>query len=166
MNNNSLAEDFNAGKTNNNMNNNIENFKKLISDDKSSWLQKAQWRKENKAWLDKSFKIAVRILSEIRRQKPINGMTQKKLAEEMGVTPQYINKVVKGKENLRLETISKIEHVLGITLMQIAPSAFGIDVNTEKQTVNNKVDKNTAVEFAAKKIEMKSDYTYATGTNG
>ena len=39
--------------------------------------------------------------------------------EMMGVTPQYINKVVKGKENLTLETITKIEQVLGITLIEV-----------------------------------------------
>jgi len=46
-------------------------------------------------------------------------MTQKKLAKLMGVSPQYINKVVKGKENLTLETITKIEQVLGITLIEV-----------------------------------------------
>ncbi len=59
------------------------------------------------------------MLKEIRVQKPINGMTKKKLAEKMGVTPKYISKVVKGKENLTLETISKIEGVLGIRLVEV-----------------------------------------------
>ncbi|MCF8226228.1 MAG: helix-turn-helix transcriptional regulator [Bacteroidales bacterium] len=58
-------------------------------------------------------------MREIRRQKPINGMSQKKLAEDMGVSPQYINKVIKGKENLTLETISRIESVLGTTLIEV-----------------------------------------------
>ncbi|TRX72560.1 helix-turn-helix transcriptional regulator [Carboxylicivirga sp. M1479] len=98
---------------------NLENFKKLISDEESSWLEDAKEREQNRAWSDKSIKIAIRMLREIRRQKAINGMTQKKLAEKMGVTPQYINKVVKGKENLTLETISKIEQVLGIELMEV-----------------------------------------------
>lgn len=100
----------------------LQNFKKLASKEKSGWLKKAKHRSENKAWLDKSAGIAVRILSEIRKQKPVNGMSQKKLALEMGVTPQYINKVVKGKENLTIETISKIENVLGISLMEIPSS--------------------------------------------
>ncbi len=37
----------------------------------------------------------------------------------MGVTPQYINKVVKGRENLSLETISKIEKALEISLVEV-----------------------------------------------
>lgn len=98
---------------------NRRNFDKLISDKKSGWLDDAVWMETNQAWLDKSAQIAIRILSEIHRQKPINGMTQKKLAKAMDVSPQYINKIVKGKENLTLETISKIEAVLGIKLMNI-----------------------------------------------
>lgn len=98
---------------------NLKAFEKLVSDDKSGWLDDANWNIENEAWLDKSAMIAIRILSEIRRQKPINGMTQKILAESMNVTPQYISKVVKGQENLTLQTIASIERVLGIDLVQI-----------------------------------------------
>ena len=98
---------------------NRKNFDKLISDKKSGWLDDAVWMESNQAWLDKSAHIAIRILSEIHRQKPVNGMTQKKLAEAMDVSPQYINKIVKGKENLTLETISKIESVLGIKLISV-----------------------------------------------
>jgi len=106
---------------------NRKNFDKLISDKKSNWLDEALWMEENEAWLDKSAQIAIRILSEIHRQKHVNGMTQKKLAERMGVREQYINKVVKGKENLTLKTISKIEAVLGIKLISV-----------EKETVISK----------------------------
>lgn len=98
---------------------NRKNFDKLISDKKSNWLDEALWMEENEGWLDKSAQIAIRILSEIHRQKHVNGMTQKKLAEKMGVREQYINKVVKGKENLTLKTISKIEAVLGIKLISL-----------------------------------------------
>ncbi len=97
----------------------LKRFEKIVSKDKSRWLEDAKWRVENEVWLDKSAMIALRILREIRRQKPINGMTQKKLADTMGVTPQYINKVVKGQENLTLETIASIEKVLGISLIEI-----------------------------------------------
>ena len=96
-----------------------ENIGKIASNQNSGWLSEARERQANIDWTKRSFKIAVRILREIRAQKAVNGMTQKKLAEMMGVTPQYINKVVKGRENLTLETISKIEKVLGITLMEV-----------------------------------------------
>ena len=96
-----------------------ENIGKIALERESSWLNDAKARQANLEWKRRSFKIAVRILREIRAQKATNGMTQKKLAEMMGVTPQYINKVVKGKENLTLETITKIEQVLSITLIEV-----------------------------------------------
>lgn len=97
----------------------LDKINKIASGEISTWKKEAIERKNNKDWTKRSFKIAVRILREIRIQKVQNGMTQKKIAEEMGVSPQYINKVLRGKENLTLETISKIESVLGITLIEI-----------------------------------------------
>ena len=40
----------------------------------------------------------------------------------MGCSQQYISKVLKGKENLSLETISKIEFALDIDLVKSALS--------------------------------------------
>ena len=91
------------------------NFEKLISKEKSGWLEKAQWREDNSAWLDKSALIAMKILKAIRDQKT----SQTKLADKMEVTAQYINKIVKGNENLSLETISKLEMALGIQLIEV-----------------------------------------------
>lgn len=97
----------------------LDKINKIASGKVSTWKEEATERKNNNDWTKRSFKIAVRVLREIRTQKAKNGMTQRKLADEMGVSPQYINKVLKGKENLTLETISKIESVLGITLIEI-----------------------------------------------
>ena len=45
-------------------------------------------------------------------------MTQKQLAEMMGCSQQYVSKVLKGQENLSLETMSKIEDCLEISILQ------------------------------------------------
>ena len=47
------------------------------------------------------------------------GMTQRVLAEKMNCTQQYVSKVLKGRENLSLETLSKIENALGIKILQV-----------------------------------------------
>jgi ribosome-binding protein aMBF1 (putative translation factor) len=96
-----------------------DKLNKLAEKEPSKWLEKARDRKAKRSWSDKSARIAIRVLREIRRQKPVNGMSQKVLAQKMEVSPQYINKVVKGEENLSLETISKLEDALGIELLQI-----------------------------------------------
>ena len=46
------------------------------------------------------------------------GMTQRVLAEKMNCTQQYVSKVLKGRENLSLETLCKIENALGIRILQ------------------------------------------------
>lgn len=94
---------------------NLEKIKKLEAGKKSTWEQEAKWRQTNEEWLSLSFDIAIRVLDILRSK----GMTQKDLANKMGVSPQFINKIVKGQENLSLETIAKLSHVLGIPLIEV-----------------------------------------------
>ena len=103
------------------MKNNLDIFKSLISDEKSGWLQKAQYRQENQDWLDISFSISIKILSVLRLNKKnsIFPKNQKELAEELNCTPQYVNKLLKGTEKLNIETISKIQKALNITIIDV-----------------------------------------------
>ena len=48
-----------------------------------------------------------------------NSMTQKEFAEMVGCSQQYISRILKGRENLSLETISKIESALGTSIIEI-----------------------------------------------
>lgn len=86
-----------------------------VKDDNGSWIKKAKYRRDNRAWLRKSQSIALRILNVLDEK----GMQQKELAEAMDVSPQQISKIVKGKQNLTLETISKLEAVLETTLVEV-----------------------------------------------
>jgi ribosome-binding protein aMBF1 (putative translation factor) len=81
----------------------------------SSWHEEAEWYRQNSGWLKRSSKIAFHIFSVLDEK----GISQKELALRMSVSPQYVNKIVKGKENLSLETIWKIEQALGITLISV-----------------------------------------------
>jgi ribosome-binding protein aMBF1 (putative translation factor) len=83
----------------------------LVSESpQSSWKEKVEWRKANKAWLRKSAAIAFRILDALDDL----GWNKAKLAKEMGVSPQQVSKYVKGEENFKLETLCKLEKVLGV----------------------------------------------------
>lgn len=84
----------------------------------SRWREEAEWRRANKEWLRYSQYIAIRMLSRMDELH----ITQTILAEKMGCSQQYISKVLKGKENLSLETISKIESALDIDLVKSALS--------------------------------------------
>ncbi|MCK9417597.1 helix-turn-helix transcriptional regulator [Candidatus Dojkabacteria bacterium] len=94
---------------------NVKNFLKLVSDEKSDWLEKANWRKENRDWLHNSQRIAIRILSELRKTE----MSKENLAKNIGVSVKYINEILKGQKNLTLKTISKLEKGLGVKLIEI-----------------------------------------------
>lgn len=48
------------------------------------------------------------------------GLTQQMLAEKMNCSQQYISKVLKGKKNMSLETICKIENALGIEIIKMS----------------------------------------------
>jgi transcriptional regulator with XRE-family HTH domain len=82
--------------------------------DITQWSDRARYRKANRRWLKYSGKIALRILAAIE---DTPGMNQKKLAELAEVTPQQVSKIVKGHENLTLQTISKFSEILGRELI-------------------------------------------------
>jgi transcriptional regulator with XRE-family HTH domain len=101
------------------MKNNIEKFESLVSSEKSNWLEKAKYRQENQDWLAISFSIAVKILTVLRENKKnsIFPKNQKELAEALDCTPQYVSKLLKGNEKLNIETISKIQNILSIQII-------------------------------------------------
>ena len=91
-----------------------ETLKKYASPTPSRWREEAEQRLANKAWLKYSQKIAMIMLDRMEEL----GLTQKMLATQMGCSQQYVSKVLKGKENLSLETLCKIEEALSIQLVQ------------------------------------------------
>jgi len=68
----------------------------------SPWMELEEYRKENRAWMDKSMDIALRILDILEEK----GMSQNDLAIAVEVSRQQISEILKGHENLTLKTIS------------------------------------------------------------
>ena len=98
-----------------------EKIDNLLSKEPSRWMEKALRDEANEAWLERSSNIALRILGALQ----LNGMSQKELATKTGVSPQQVSKLLKGNENLTLETIAKLEAALGIVLIAIPESVIG-----------------------------------------
>ncbi|MFH1121899.1 MAG: helix-turn-helix transcriptional regulator [Bacteroidota bacterium] len=78
-----------------------------------SWLKAAEWRQKNEYWLRVSQDIAIKILSYLRSK----NMSQKDLAALLEFSPQHVSKILKGKENLTIESICRIERALQIKLI-------------------------------------------------
>ena len=81
---------------------------------------RANSRKATRDWLRKSANIALRILDALDEIH----MTQAELANRLNVSRQHISKIIKGQENLTLETIVRIEQVLGVALITIPENAI------------------------------------------
>ena len=90
----------------------------------TDWREKAIWRRNNRQWLRYSQFIAMMVLKRLEEL----GYTQKQLAEKLGCSAQYVSKIVKGAENLTLETISKLEQVLEIDILK---SSLSLKYNYE-----------------------------------
>lgn len=101
---------------------------KIAAKEPSRWEEEIQWNIKNEAWLDKSAKIALKILQTLRNLK----LSQKELAELLNVSPQHISKIVKGTENFTLETISKIENALNIKIIEIPEYEIVVNINVRE----------------------------------
>jgi len=92
-----------------------EKLNKLAQDAPESHFWEKIMQRKAAGVSQKSIKLAI-ILNRILRQR---GMKQKELADLLGVSPQQVNKILKGRENLTLDTIERIEMVLGKELITV-----------------------------------------------
>ena len=83
-----------------------------------TWKIKMERIKRSKLWAGDMARIAVRVLNYLEE----NGKTQKWLADQLGVTPQQVTRIVKGRQNLSWGKIKEIEAALGIKLVSVEGS--------------------------------------------
>lgn len=95
---------------------NLDKLAAIAVNRSESAVAKAKAREENREWLSISQDIALCIRYYLRN----SGITQKSLAEKLGVSPAYIGKLLKGNENLTIETICKLQKVLGENIITVA----------------------------------------------
>jgi len=96
---------------------NKEKFLALVSKEETKTVERAKARLAKKSYSKLSNQIAFEILERLDALQ----WKQVRLAEEMKVSPQQVNKWVKGNENFTLETLVKLSEVLGVELIGIAP---------------------------------------------
>lgn len=91
----------------------IEKLEQHQAETPSAWKEKAEERIANKPWLRYSQYVAMMMLDKMEEI----GLNQRGLAERMRCSQQYVSKILKGQENLSIETICKIEEALEIELL-------------------------------------------------
>ena len=93
----------------------IDFLKKHESISPSHFEENAKWRKENKTWLAWSRNIALSLVEYMES----NGLNRNGLAERLGVSPQYVSKILSGKVNFSFKSIAELEQKLGIKLLDV-----------------------------------------------
>lgn len=94
---------------------NIEKLKQVAVPLTDSEKKAEREREETKAMRRHSAMIALAIRRELR----MKGITQQSFAEQMGVSAQYFGRILKGTENLTLDTIGKMERVIGRPIIDV-----------------------------------------------
>lgn len=72
---------------------------------------------ENASWLRRSRRVAYAVMDYMQE----NQFSRNDIAEKLGVSPQYVSKILSGKANFSFKTISEIEEGLGIEDSRLNP---------------------------------------------
>lgn len=94
---------------------NIIKFNKLISNEKSNWVQDANFRNDNRYWLLISKKVAVKILRGIREQ----NISKELLSDKTDIPMEILDTMLKGEYNYSIEEIGRIEKALNINILNV-----------------------------------------------
>lgn len=93
----------------------IDFLKAHQSEKPSSFVEKAKWRQENRSWLNWSHDVALRLINYMEDE----GLSRQELANKLGVTPQYVSKILSGKVNFSFKSIADIEEKLGLHILSV-----------------------------------------------
>ena len=110
---------------------NIDRLKEVARPASAEELKDAEYRKKNYDWLEKSALIALDIHTYLRK----NNISKQEFAKMLDVTPAQVTKLLSGKENLGLKTISKIESVIQMDLVAIPNYEHYYSMNQAMETL-------------------------------
>ena len=115
----------------------------------TDWMDVIELDQKRERRTDLANAIAVRLLGYRRAEK----LTNQALAERVGVSAQYMGRVLKGRENLSLDTIAKLETATGLVLMEVP----------KKNMIARRVPRVQACAKVVKLPLVKRDYDTTTG---
>jgi len=142
----------------------LEILENISEKEPSKWLKNENWENKNQDWLDFSFKIALKVLLILCEK----NISQKKLAGLMKVSPQQVNKIIKGHENLTIETIFKLEKAMGVKLISIGNNEKGLLKPAMKQNKISKRKQCYSLPFIInnkpKSLKLQTNYTNKIAT--
>lgn len=133
---------------------NFKKFESLVNGRDTQSVKDARLRKANREMLKASSSIALMVLERLDEL----GMKQKGFAENMGVSPQYISKFLKGRENITLSTIIQLQSVLGISILSTNKEDKNIRRFSSVYSPESYKSKRTTMIVALKTKRIDLDY--------
>lgn len=128
---------------------NKEKFLQLVSGEDTKTIVEVKQRIKNRAMLRESQQIAIKVLMKLDEL----GWSQKVLAKKMEVSPQQITKIVRGKENLTIETQIKLQNILNIPVLASYYENKMTEMDEWILTIERRVEK-----IAAQAIQISNNY--------
>lgn len=95
----------------------VERLEEHASPTPSKWREMFEYMGADETWLRYSQHIAMPVLDRMEELET----DQKQLAGKVNCNRQYISRVLRGREDLSLETLVKIENALGISITKEKP---------------------------------------------
>lgn len=135
---------------------NKEKFLALVSKEETKTVERAKARLAHKKHSKLSNLIAFEILERLDEL----GWKQKDLAEKMDVSPQQVNKWVKGSENFTIETLVNLSEVLGVELIAVPPKKDQKLMEEVKFTYSEEYDVFMSQKRLAPRITMNENTVY------
>lgn len=140
---------------------NKEKFLNLVSKEETKTVERAKARLAKKAYTKISNKIAIAILTRLDELK----WKQKDLAEKMEVSPQQVNKWVKGNENFTLDTLAKLSQILGVELINVVVKPTTSKSEEVKVTSSDDYSFTNVTKVVKPAITMSEDSIYENNYN-
>lgn len=94
----------------------MNNLDKIATKKRLNWADDFEEADKNIEWKVRSAIISARVLLFLKRKE---SMDRAALAEKMDVSVQYLSKLLKGKENMTLKTITRLEFHTGLDLINV-----------------------------------------------
>lgn len=100
----------------------LKKIERVLAPGPSTWLEEALWFEQNRRWLDRAAEIALSVLTLMHER----DIPSDELARRMGTSPEHVDRILRGIENLTMECISRLEQGLGTALVEVMASPAAV----------------------------------------
>jgi transcriptional regulator with XRE-family HTH domain len=107
----------------------------------TAWKKLSNDHTEHREHNRLAFQVATRVLIYLKEE----GKTKAWLADRMSVSAQHVGKILKGGQNMTLETVGKLAEATGLTLLEVPAAESPTRAPLRKNIHDGLIDNPTEV---------------------